>query len=71
MPTNLTLLAYDEGVVRGAIGPWLTVLPGGAAPGTGGAGVAPTAVTNDLGDFKAFAKFLKDLCLVKRVPGHA
>lgn len=71
LPTNLALLASDQGVVRGTVGPWLTVPGGAAAPVSGGAGAAPAVVTNDLGDFNAFAQFLQGLCLVRGVPAHA
>ena len=62
LPTNLTLLARDTGAVRGVVGPWLT------DPSTG-TGTGP--VLNDLGDFVAFAAFLKDLCARPRVPANA
>ncbi|HVZ19251.1 MAG TPA: SIR2 family protein, partial [Terriglobales bacterium] len=49
IPSNLSLLARDRGVVRAINAEWL-VGPSGAT--------APPA-TNNLGDFKAFAGFLK------------
>jgi hypothetical protein len=51
IPNNLSLLARDRGVVRSKAGEWLV------DPSAG-----PTAPTpsNDLGDFQAFAAFVRD-----------
>lgn len=48
VPTNLSLLARDRGVVRATMGEWF------AAPSAG-----KTPVSNDLGDFQVFASFLR------------
>jgi len=53
LPHNLTLAAWDSGVVRGVTGPWLSERDSAST-------TAPT--TCNLGDFQAFGKFLKNLC---------
>jgi hypothetical protein len=50
-PLNLTLLARDRGCVRAEVGEWLIGTTGAAAAGP---------VTNPLGDFAVFARFLKN-----------
>ena len=52
LPTNFTILARDQGVVRGVTGTWL---PSSTGP-----------TENDLGDFAAFASFLASLRTIKR-----
>lgn len=52
LPTNLTFVAKDAGVVRGARGPWANLQDGST-------GATPT--TTPLGDFGAFAAFVRGL----------
>jgi hypothetical protein len=61
LPSNLTLVARDQGVVRGIPGTWLPDSSSGTS----------LPVVSDFGDFAVFARFLKGLCATPRGTSHA